>query len=134
MPASDSDAIIGPADHFGPGAHAIEKPDQCGDPKRIPAVAKVPRRFELPIRSTWRVETGFQEGMEVTPYYDPMIAKVVAHESSREDALRSLKELLSGVRIEGVKTNIPFLLAALGDERFVAGQVHTGLSSEIRLA
>jgi len=72
--------------------------------------------------------------MEVTPHYDPMIAKVVAHESSREDALRSLKELLSGVRIEGVKTNIPFLLAALGDERFVAGQVHTGLSSEIRLA
>jgi acetyl-CoA carboxylase biotin carboxylase subunit len=80
-----------------------------------------------------RVETGYAEGMIVTPHYDPMLAKIIAHGETRDDALARLVEILGGIAIEGVKTNIPFLLACLVDERFRAGRVHTGLAGEIKL-
>ena len=120
-------------DRISTNGHAIEARIYAEDPKRfLPSPGRL-HRFALPHGSSWRVETGFREGMEVTPYYDPMIAKVIAHEATRGDAIRSLRELLSGVRIEGVTTNIPFLMAVLADERFAAGNVHTGLSSDIRV-
>ncbi|MBR0670476.1 acetyl-CoA carboxylase biotin carboxylase subunit [Neoroseomonas soli] len=125
------DAIL-PA-NLHPKGHAIEARIYAEDPKRfLPSPGRLDR-FDLPAGSSWRIETGFREGMEVTPFYDPMIAKVVAHESTRGDAIRSLRELLSATRIEGVKTNVPFLMAALDDERFVTGKVHTGLSSDIHI-
>jgi acetyl-CoA carboxylase biotin carboxylase subunit len=78
-----------------------------------------------------RVETGYCEGREVTPHYDPLLAKVIVHRPTREGARTGLMEALREFRIEGVKSNIPALLAVLGSEEFQEGQAHTGLVGEV---
>jgi acetyl-CoA carboxylase biotin carboxylase subunit len=78
-----------------------------------------------------RVETGYGEGCEVMPFYDPMLAKVIAHAPTRDAALGRLAEGLASFEIEGVKTNIPFVLKALGNDAFREGRVHTGLAAEV---
>jgi acetyl-CoA carboxylase biotin carboxylase subunit len=76
------------------------------------------------------VETGFAEGAEVTPFYDPMIALVIARAGTRLKALDLLEEALAGFQIEGLKTNIPFLRRLLKYAPFREGRVHTGLAEE----
>ena len=71
--------------------------------------------------------------MTITPHYDPMLAKIIVRGTDRHDAIAGLLDVLGRTVIEGVKTNIPFLLACLDDARFRAGAVHTGLTGEIRL-
>ena len=78
-----------------------------------------------------RVETGFAEGRDVTPHYDPMIAKVIVHAAAREQAIDRLIEALAAFAIEGLKHNIPAVLAVLRSEAFRAGRVHTGLIPEV---
>ena len=78
-----------------------------------------------------RVETGFAEGNHVTPYYDPMIAKLIVHSHDRSSAIERLIEALDATTIEGVKHNIPFIRNVLNSEEFRAGYVHTGLGAEI---
>jgi acetyl-CoA carboxylase biotin carboxylase subunit len=78
-----------------------------------------------------RVESGYAEGRDVTPHYDPMIAKVIVSAETREHAITRLAEALQAFAIEGVKTNIPAVLAVLRSEPFRAGRVHTGLISEV---
>ena len=72
--------------------------------------------------------------MTVTPHYDPMLAKIIFRGADRNDAIAGLLDVLGRTVIEGLKTNVPFLLACLDDERFRAGAVHTGVSGEIRVA
>jgi len=67
----------------------------------------------------------------VTPHYDPMIAKVIAHADTRGAAIDKLVDALKDFRIEGVKNNIPALLAILDSEEFRDGRVHTGLATQI---
>ena len=74
-----------------------------------------------------RIDTGVREGAEVTPFYDPMIAKVIAHGDTREEARERLVELLDDSAIWPVRTNAWFLIKALGHPEFVAGDVDTGL-------
>jgi acetyl-CoA carboxylase biotin carboxylase subunit len=78
-----------------------------------------------------RVETGYAEGGEVTPHYDPMIAKVIVHAETRDQAVDELIEALTAFEIQGIKHNIPAVLAVLRSEPFRAGRVHTGLISEV---
>jgi len=111
--------------------HAIEARVYAEDPKRFfpsPGPLKV---FRPPTGEAIRVETGYAEGATVTPYYDPMVAKVVAHGPTRMAAIGRLQEALANFAIEGVKTNIPFVQQVLADEQFRAGEVHTGLTAEI---
>ena len=67
----------------------------------------------------------------MTPYYDPMIAKVIVHEATRELAIEKLVFALEAFDIKGPKTNIPAVVAILRSEQFCAGDVHTGLIPEI---
>jgi acetyl-CoA carboxylase biotin carboxylase subunit len=60
-----------------------------------------------------------------------MIAKVIAHENTREQAILSLKEALKEFEIEGVKNNIPALLQVLDSSEFKGGKIHTNSLSEI---
>ena len=60
-----------------------------------------------------------------------MLAKVITHGRDRTEAIESLRAALEGFAIEGVKTNIAFLLRALRYAPFVAGDVHTGLAGDI---
>ncbi|MGQ2933190.1 MAG: acetyl/propionyl/methylcrotonyl-CoA carboxylase subunit alpha [Sphingopyxis sp.] len=82
--------------------------------------------FQLP-EHIGRVDTGVYEGAEVSPFYDPMIAKVIAWGEDREEARELLSEMLEDSAIWPVKTNSAFLINALGHPDFVAGTVDTGL-------
>ncbi len=82
--------------------------------------------FQLP-EHVGRVDTGVYEGAEVSPFYDPMIAKVIAWGEDREEARELLSEMLEDSAIWPVKTNSAFLINALDHPDFVAGTVDTGL-------
>ena len=77
-----------------------------------------------------RVETGVEEGDAISPYYDPMIAKLVATGSDRTDAMMNLAASLYGLRIWPVKTNAAFLLSCLQDPIFQSGEVTTSLIAD----
>ena len=74
-----------------------------------------------------RIDTGVYEEAEVSPFYDPMIAKVIAHGATREQAIDRLSEMLEGSAIYPVRTNAAFLVKALAHRQFAAGTVDTGL-------
>ena len=82
--------------------------------------------FQLP-EHIGRIDTGVYEGAEVSPFYDPMIAKVISHGEDREEARAMLSEMLEDSAIWPVKTNSAFLINALDHPDFVAGAVDTGL-------
>ncbi len=73
-----------------------------------------------------RVDTGFETGDSVTPYYDPMIAKVIVHGATRAEALAALVRELEGAVIVGPKTNLAFLRDLLRSPEFTAGTIDTG--------
>lgn len=77
-----------------------------------------------------RVETGVVEGSEISPFYDPMIAKLVVHADSREQAITDLAEVCAGVEIWPVRSNAGFLKRALDQADFIAGNVTTAFIGE----
>ena len=72
-----------------------------------------------------RVETWVDTGAEVTPHYDPMLAKIIAAAPTREQAITRLREALRATRIGGVETNRAYLAAVLDTPAFQSGAVHT---------
>ncbi|MCO6179572.1 acetyl/propionyl/methylcrotonyl-CoA carboxylase subunit alpha [Ciceribacter sp. RN22] len=74
-----------------------------------------------------RVDAGVRAGDQVSPYYDPMIAKVIAHGKSRDEAIDRLKNALDGTHITGLTSNRDFLRALCRDEIFRQGRMDTGL-------
>ncbi|MFM9999753.1 MAG: acetyl/propionyl/methylcrotonyl-CoA carboxylase subunit alpha [Burkholderiaceae bacterium] len=111
--------------------HAIEARVYAEDPVRFyPSPGKL-KTLRLPQGEGIRLETGYAEGCTVTPYYDPMVAKIIAHGVTRDQARTRLLGALEGSAIEGVKTNIPFIRQVLLSEEFVAGDVHTGLGADV---
>jgi 3-methylcrotonyl-CoA carboxylase alpha subunit len=83
--------------------------------------------FQLGEAPGGRIDTGVYEGGEVSPFYDPMIAKLIAHGESRDEARETLSEMLNCTAIWPVRTNAAFLIAALAHPEFAAGEVDTGL-------
>ncbi len=73
-----------------------------------------------------RIETGYDQGGEITPFYDPMIAKIVAHGPKRDDAIANMLNALQAIKIEGIKTNIDFLVACMEHEAFRSAELSTG--------
>ena len=113
-----------------PAGHAVEARIYAEDPVKFfpsPGPLKV---FRPPQGPGVRVETGFCEGAVVTPFYDPMIALVIARGDNRLEALDRLHEALGEFAVEGIKTNIPFVRSLLKYEPFREGRVHTGIADE----
>ena len=89
--------------------------------------------------STWRppagdgvrVDTGVQQGNEVTPYFDPLLAKVMVLRDNRDAAIDAMADALGEFAVEGVATNIPFLLRALASPQFRSGDYDTGLAGAL---
>jgi 3-methylcrotonyl-CoA carboxylase alpha subunit len=73
-----------------------------------------------------RIEQGFGPGAQIGVFYDPMIAKLVVHGTSRTEALRALRVALEEYQVVGLSTNIAFLRSLAGHPAFVAGEVETG--------
>jgi 3-methylcrotonyl-CoA carboxylase alpha subunit len=74
-----------------------------------------------------RIDTGVYQDAEVSPFYDPMIAKVIAHGANRDQAIERLGEMLEGSAVWPVRTNASFLVKALKHPQFARGTVDTGL-------
>ncbi|WP_274649302.1 biotin carboxylase N-terminal domain-containing protein [Paenibacillus humicola] len=74
-----------------------------------------------------RNETWVRDGMTVTTLYDPMLAKIIVHGESREDAIRKLAAALSETRMYGLTTNLHYLQALLGEPDVLSGNVYTRL-------
>ena len=83
-------------------------------------------RFRFPAAPGIRVDTGFRDGSVVSPHYDAMLAKVVAHGPTRADAARRLARALGQAGIHGVTTNRDLLVAILREPEFLAGGTDTG--------
>ena len=81
-----------------------------------------------------RVDTGIESGSTVPPYYDSMVAKVIAHGPTRDAAVRTLRRSLRAARLHGPVTNRDQLLRILDDPAFAAGDLHTGFLDEDRRA
>ena len=73
-----------------------------------------------------RVDTHIVPGASVPPFYDSMIAKVIAHGTDRSDALQKLRAALENTRIEGIATNLAFQRHILAHDEFARGGVDTG--------
>lgn len=118
-------------EHPNPKGHAIEARIYAEDPVNFfPSPGKL-EHFRLAQMSNVRVETGYKEGMKVTPFYDPLLAKVIVSAVDRAQAVKTLIEALESCEITGLKSNIPALITILESEQFQSGEVHTGLTAEL---
>jgi acetyl/propionyl-CoA carboxylase alpha subunit len=81
--------------------------------------------LDWPGRPGVRVDSGLRAGSEVTPFYDSLLAKLIAWGSDRDEARRRLIEALRAMTLLGVTTNRPFLLQILERDFFVAGETFT---------
>ncbi|OHV42674.1 biotin carboxylase N-terminal domain-containing protein [Pseudofrankia sp. BMG5.36] len=91
----------------------------------LPAIGTV-HRFDVPALAGIRVDRGVADGSVVGVHYDAMLAKVIAHGATRDQAIRRLARALDRTRVHGLTTNRSLLVAILRDERFRSGQVDTG--------
>ena len=110
-----------------PTGHAIEARIYAENPSKkfMPSPGKL-ERFRPPAMEGLRVDAGYREGDMVTPFYDPMIAKVIVQAPTRDQARDTLAQALRAFEIEGIRNNRDFLVACLQDDVFAAGDVSTG--------
>ena len=108
--------------------HAVEVRLYAEDPARnfLPSTGKLVHLRLPPEGPHVRVDTGVREGDTVTPFYDPMIAKVIVHDRDRTSALRRMAALMGETEVVGVTTNAALLNALCAHPAFVSGEVDTG--------
>ncbi len=105
--------------------HAIEARLCAEDPQKgfLPSIGRL---VHLKFPDDVRVDFGVRQGDEVTVHYDPMIAKLIAHDATREGAAAKLARAIRHTEVAGVATNAAFLARALSHPDFVKGDVDTG--------
>ena len=86
---------------------------------------------EVCLPSNVRCETWVENGTEVTPYYDPMLAKIIVRSSSREDAVGALQKALASCRFGGLETNLEYLRHVVAQEEFQAGGFPTSFLNRV---
>ena len=107
--------------------HAVEARLYAEDPERdfLPSTGKL-LALEFPTGEGLRVDTGVETGSDVTPFYDPLIAKLIAHGQSRAQALARLSEALGKTVVIGPRSNLAFLAALCRAPAFRKGVFDTG--------
>jgi acetyl/propionyl-CoA carboxylase alpha subunit len=105
--------------------HAVEARLYAENPASgfLPSIGAL-EHFELP--RDVRVDTGVEEGGRISPFYDPMIAKLISHAPTREEAIMDLAQACDAVEVWPVKTNAGFLARCLEAPDFIIGEVDTG--------
>jgi acetyl-CoA carboxylase biotin carboxylase subunit len=115
-----------------PRGHAIEFRVYAEDPKRfLPSPGEI-TVWEEPAGEVIRVDSGYTAGNKVTPFYDPLLAKLCVYGPDRAQALATARGAVETFRIEGLKTNLPFFTELLADPGFVSGEYDTGLVDRMR--
>jgi acetyl/propionyl-CoA carboxylase alpha subunit len=107
--------------------HALELRVYAEDPENefLPDIGTL-RTYRRPEGAGIRVDDGYEEGMEIPIYYDPMIAKLVVHAADRAAAIERMTRAIDDYRINGVKTTLPFGRFAINHEAFKSGKFDTG--------
>ena len=108
--------------------HAVEARLYAEDPGNdfLPSTGKL-HRCRFPTADGVRVDSGVAEGFEVSAHYDPMIAKIIAHAPTRDEALDRLDDALAQTLVAGPRTNLAFLRALLAHDDFRSGAFSTQL-------
>ena len=118
-------------DKIKPRGHSIECRINAENPYKnfMPSPGKI-TKLVLPGGNETRVDTAVYEGYTIPPYYDSMIAKVIVHARTRNDAILKIKRALDECIIEGIDTNIEFLKSILSNEKFKSGEFTTAIIKE----
>ncbi len=106
--------------------HALELRVYAEDPLNnfLPSVGTL-EKYSIPVGPGIRVDGGYEEGMEVPIYYDPMLAKLVVHGASRSEAIQKMKEAIGAYEVAGVATTLPFGVFVMEHPAFVGGDFDT---------
>lgn len=111
--------------------HALECRVYAEDPANnfLPSIGEL-AFYRAPSGPGVRVDDGVETGTEVSPYYDPMLGKVITYGHDREEAIRKMVRALQDTVVLGVRTNIPYLLDILNQPDFVRGDITTSFLDE----
>lgn len=121
-------------EEVGRKGHAIEVRIYAEDPKTFfPSPGKI-TEFQLPQGEGVRNECSIEAGSQVTPFYDPMIGKLITWGETRSEACARMKAALENYKVEGIKTNIPMLIETVSHEQFLAGYTTTDFVNKYYLA
>jgi acetyl-CoA carboxylase, biotin carboxylase subunit len=115
-----------------PRGHAIELRVYAEDPVRFLPGPGAITAWEEPAGEGIRIDSGYAAGDTVTPFYDPLMAKLCAWGEDRRTAIERLRAAVADFRIEGPKNNLPFFTELLTDPDFVSGSYDTGLVERMR--
>ncbi|TFE03587.1 acetyl/propionyl/methylcrotonyl-CoA carboxylase subunit alpha [Jeotgalibacillus sp. R-1-5s-1] len=116
--------INGQADIKSSG-HAIEYRIYAEDPKTFYPAPGLINSLVLPEGEGIRVDYGYEAGNKVTPFYDPMVAKLIIHADDRQACIKKSLQAFESFTIEGLKSNIPLFKQILHFEDFAEGHYHT---------
>src|SRR5487761_405844 len=115
-----------------PSGHAIEFRVYAEDPVRfLPGPGKITEWSE-PTGSGIRIDAGYTAGNTVTPFYDPLLAKLCVHGADRAEAIGRAREAVAAFKVAGPKNNLAFHAELLGSPEFVSGDYDTSLISKLR--
>lgn len=111
--------------------HAIECRIYAEDPAHnfLPSIGEI-TIYQPPSGPGVRVDDGIESGTAVTPYYDPMLAKIITWGHNRAEAIGKMAQALQQTVVLGVTTNIPYLLTILQEPTFLSGQTSTSFLQE----
>ncbi|MDC6367569.1 MULTISPECIES: acetyl-CoA carboxylase biotin carboxylase subunit [Flavobacteriaceae] len=106
--------------------HAMELRVYAEDPLNdfLPSVGTL-EKYQLPVGEGIRVDNGFDEGMDIPIYYDPMLSKLITYGKTREEAIELMLEAIKKYKIEGVQTTLPFGSFVMAHEAFRSGNFDT---------
>jgi propionyl-CoA carboxylase alpha chain len=106
--------------------HAIELRVCAEDPLNnfLPSIGTL-TKYQKPVGEGIRVDDGYEEGMSIPIYYDPMIAKLVVHGKTRTEAIQKMLQAIKDYKIEGVATTLPFGTFVFEHEAFLSGHFDT---------
>jgi acetyl-CoA carboxylase biotin carboxylase subunit len=107
--------------------HAIELRVYAEDPVRFLPSPGAITRWDEPTGEHIRVDAGYAAGTTVTPFYDPLLAKLCVWGADRDEALARAREAVEQFHIEGPKTNLAFFTRLLADPAFTSGEYDTGI-------
>lgn len=109
-----------------PQGHAIELRVYAEDPRDsfLPSIGKL-KRYEIPPSDIARVDDAYEEGDQIPIYYDPMIAKLIVHADTREEAIVKMKKAIALYKIEDISTTLEFGTFVMNHPAFISGNYDT---------
>jgi acetyl-CoA carboxylase, biotin carboxylase subunit len=112
--------------------HSLELRVYAEDPRRFLPSPGLITEWSEPSGPGVRVDAGYAAGNEVTPFYDPLLAKLCVHGASRDEALERARGAVAAFRVSGPRTNLPFHAELLGSREFASGCYDTSVVARLR--